>query len=129
MAEWVTLYKEHRELLHSGRVVRVDHPDPAVQVHGVVSDAGDEALFAIVSVATSMWSPTGPVRLPGLVPEGRYRVTPVSLAAEVPAYGDAAPTPWWAGQPVLSGAVLAQHGLQAPALLPEQLVLVHLVLV
>ena len=127
MTEWVTLYKEHRELLHSGRVVRVDHPDPAVQVHGVVSDAGDEALFAIVAVATSTWSPTGPVRLPGLAPVGRYRVTPVSLAAEVPAYGDAAPTPWWAGQPVLSGAVLAQHGLQVPALLPEQLVLVHLV--
>jgi alpha-galactosidase len=127
MAEWVALYKEHRALLHSGRVVRVDHPDPAVQVHGVVSAERDEALFAIVAVATSVWSPTGLVRLPGLDPAARYRISPVSIAAAVPAYGDAAATPWWSGRPVLSGRVLAEHGLQAPSLLPEQLVLVHLV--
>ncbi len=127
MAEWVALYKQHRALLHTGRVVRVDHPDPAVQVHGVVGAGGDEALFAIVAVATSVWAPTGPVRLPGLDPEARYRITPVGIAAEVAVYGDATATPWWSGQPVLSGRVLAQHGLQAPSLLPEQLVLVHLV--
>lgn len=37
LTTWTGLYKELRGLLHSGDVVRADHPDPSVWVHGVVA--------------------------------------------------------------------------------------------
>jgi alpha-galactosidase len=37
LRRWVDCYKQLRGLLHSGRVVRADHPDPAFWVHGVVA--------------------------------------------------------------------------------------------
>ncbi len=126
LAAWVALYKQHRALLHTGRVVRVDHQDPAIQVHGVVSHDGDEALFAMAALTTSVCAPTGLVRFPGLDPDARYRLTPVPLAARVPAYGADGSTPWWTTGAVLPGRVLAEAGVQMPAIFPEHLVLVHL---
>ena len=37
LAEWIAFYKAHRGLLHTGEVVRGDHPDPAVWLNGVVA--------------------------------------------------------------------------------------------
>ena len=37
LAQWVALAKEVRPLVHAGRTVRGDHPDPALWVHGVVA--------------------------------------------------------------------------------------------
>ena len=119
LAAWVALHKRHRALLHGGAVVRADHPDPAVLVHGVVAADGSEALFAVVAVDRSLTWPPGAVRLPGLAPERVYRVTRVDPGAD----DDARPT--WDGA-ALPGRVLGELGLQAPPLRPETLALVHL---
>ncbi|MGI5149620.1 alpha-galactosidase [Plantactinospora sp. CA-294935] len=127
LAEWVRLYQRHQVLLHSGRVVRVDHPDPAVHVHGVVATDRSEALFTVVAVATSELTRTGLVRIPGLDPGAAYRITPLDLTADVAAFvGNACP-PWWTGGTTLPGRALAEHGVQFPPLFPERLTLVHLV--
>src|SRR5439155_1703630 len=75
LAEWVALYKELRPLLHSGDVVRADHPDPQAWLHGVVSTDRRHAVFAYVRLATSPESAGGRLTLPGLDPALTYDVT------------------------------------------------------
>lgn len=126
LAAWVEFHKEHRRLLHSGRVVRTDHPDPSLQVHGVIAHDGSQALFALVQLNTPVWSPPGRVRLPGLEPQAQYLVT--LLTSDVLRFGPAlASAPWWTGGPLrIGGSVLATVGVQAPAQNPQHVALVHL---
>jgi alpha-galactosidase len=121
LAEWVSLYKRVRPLLHGGDVVRGDHPDPALWVHGVVAPDRSRAVYALVQVATSVHAPAGRVRLPGLDPSGTYRVATMEPATAVEG-GRGAP-PLWAGGVELPGRALAEIGVQAPTLFPERLVL------
>ncbi|NUT96292.1 MAG: alpha-galactosidase [Saccharothrix sp.] len=127
LTAWVALYKELRGLLHTGTSVHGDHPDPAVTVHGVVAADGTDAVFAVVSTATSELYPTGAVRLPGLDPDRSYRVHPLP-PGDVP---DGNPhhwgvrLPWWEHGVVLTGRALTSTGLQAPVLYPERLVLIR----
>ncbi|SCF37937.1 alpha-galactosidase [Micromonospora mirobrigensis] len=123
LAAWVALHKRLRPLLHAGRVVRVDHPDPAVQAHGVVAHDGSHAVYAVARLATSAAQVPGPVRLPGLDPARRYRVRPADGVPE-PALLQLA-EPGWSPGVTLPGAVLATVGLQLPALHPEQALLLE----
>jgi alpha-galactosidase len=126
LAEAIAFYKRVRGLLHSGEVVRADHPDPAALLHGVVSADRGEALLAYVQLATSVAEVPGPVRLPGLDPDRAYRVAPVPVAGG-PALRQAAPPPWQeVGEVTLSGRALAAAGLEMPVLQPEQALLLHL---
>src|ERR687897_2404015 len=74
LTEWVAFYKEHRALLLGGDLVRLDFPDPAVLLHGVVASDRSAALYAFVSVALSDVVQVGRLALPGLDPDRRYRV-------------------------------------------------------
>ncbi|SCG34377.1 alpha-galactosidase [Micromonospora inositola] len=123
LAAWVALHKRLRPLLHAGRVVRVDHPDPAVQAHGVVAHDGSQAVYAVSRLTTSAAQVPGPVRLPGLDAHRRYAVRP---AAGVPEPAVLQLTePGWLPSVTLSGAVLSAVGLQVPALHPEQALLLE----
>ncbi|QGN49878.1 alpha-galactosidase [Micromonospora sp. WMMC415] len=125
LTAWVALHKRLRPLLHAGRVVRVDHPDPAVWAHGVVAHDGSRAVYAVARLATSVAQVPGPVRLPGLDRHRRYAVRP---AAGVPEPATLQMTePGWvaAGGATLTGAVLASVGLPVPALHPEQALLLE----
>jgi alpha-galactosidase len=125
LTEWVALYKRMRQLLHSGTVVRAQHPDPALWVHGVVSADSTEAVFAVVAVASSAFSPLGRVPLPGLSPDARYCVQPLPPGDAPSTVGP--PPPWMAaGECVLTGHSLGSVGLQLPTLHPDQLFLLHL---
>ncbi|HYN94130.1 MAG TPA: alpha-galactosidase [Pilimelia sp.] len=124
LATWVAAYKRLRSLVCGGTVVHADHPDPSLWVHGVVSPDRAEAVYAIVQLATSVHSPVGRVRLPGLDPAAAYRVAPLPPGDAIVGSGDAAP-PWWAAGAKLSGRALAEVGVQAPTLFPERLVLIE----
>ncbi|WP_037409740.1 alpha-galactosidase [Candidatus Solirubrobacter pratensis] len=115
LREAVALYKRRRGLIHSGTVVRADHPDPSAYVHGVVGDG--EALFAFVQLTTSALEIPGPVRLPGL--SGRVRVS----ALNAPSFAHKEPPPWLREGIVTTGEALAAIGLQMPVLHPEQALL------
>ncbi|WP_129841814.1 alpha-galactosidase [Streptomyces sp. RFCAC02] len=127
LAEWIRLHKRLRGLLHSGTVVRGDHPDPAVWVHGVVAQDASRAVYAIAQVATTVQAPPERVALPGLDPDADYRVTPLAPGDEV--RGPAAGVPgWWAdGGVTLPGRVLDAVGVRAPVQHPERLVLIEAV--
>ena len=110
-------------MLHSGRVVVADHPDPAIWVNGVVAADGTDAVFGIVTVDRSLTWPPGRVRLPGLEPDRLYRVSPV-YPADV--YPEASHVPQWWGKGLrLSGRVLARSGVQIPSMFPQYLHLIR----
>jgi alpha-galactosidase len=114
LAEWIALYKRLRPLLHSGEVVRVDHPDPAAWVHGVVAPDRGRAVFSYVQLETSAAQRGAPIRMPGLDPDAEYTVgvIPGEVSGPVEHWPD------WAGReagPVrLTGRALATIGLPAP---------------
>ncbi|MEJ2858015.1 MULTISPECIES: alpha-galactosidase [unclassified Saccharothrix] len=127
LTAWVALYKELRGLLHTGTSVHGDHPDPAVAVHGVVAADGTDAVFAIVSTATSDVYPTGAVRLPGLDPDRSYQVRPLppgNVPDGNPHHWGVA-LPWWENGVQLTGRALTSTGIQSPVLYPERLVLLR----
>jgi alpha-galactosidase len=127
LAEWITRYQRFRDLLHTGRMVRIDSPDPAVLLHGVVAADRSEALIAHVQLDESSHNRGLRMRIPGLDPARRYRARwagPVdrhrlSVASQVdsdgPGGGDAVP-----------GAVLIGQGLWISRRRPETILLVHL---
>jgi alpha-galactosidase len=126
LAEAIACYKRLRPLLHGGRVVRADHPDPAAYLHGVVATDGAEALFAYVQLSASADETPGLARLPGLDPGRSYRVEPLAAAGQ-PETKQAAAPPWYqAGGATLGGRALGEVGLPLPVLRPEQALLLHL---
>jgi alpha-galactosidase len=127
LSRWVTLYKQLRGLLHSGTVVIGDHPDEALWVHGVVAPSADDAVFALVAMATGISAPPGRVKLPGLAPDTVYTVRPLP-PGDAPLGPGTVPPPDWvaAGDVTLPGRVLAEVGIQAPVMYPEQLMLLRL---
>jgi alpha-galactosidase len=120
LAGMVAFYRRTRGLLHSGAVVRVDHPDPSAYVHGVVSASG--AVFAYVQLTSSARTVPAPLRMPGLDPERRYRIRAVAPAGG-PFTNDFGRPSWDA---VLTGRALAEVGVRPPILGPEQAWLVEL---
>lgn len=133
---WIALYKEHRELLFTGDLVRADRGQDTVWITGVLSPERDRALYTVTAVGTPDIAPVGALRLPGLDPQRRYRVRPLVLGPQPTGYV----WPAWAregadpatdakgagyGPPTLvdhldvPGAVLLRTGLAAPVMAPE----------
>ena len=125
LARWVSLYKEVRALLHTGTLVRADQHDPSLAVHGTVAADGSDGLFAVVQLDTPDAAVSGRVRLPGLLPDVEYEVTAQAPGDEPPVRGSS-DLPWLrAGGVRMSGRTLAAVGVAAPALQPQQLVLLR----
>jgi alpha-galactosidase len=134
----VELYKEHRDLIHSGRRVNADITDDAVLLHGVVAGtpAGPPvqqgttaALFALVSTRTSAAEEPGRIGIPGLDAERSYRVEAVFPTADDADYGhtftQVQPPAWHSEGAVANGRFLAEVGLPMPILNPEHALLLR----
>ncbi|MFC4066641.1 alpha-galactosidase [Actinoplanes subglobosus] len=126
LAAWIALYKEVRELLHTGTLVHGDVADPAYTVTGVVGPR--DALFALTAIATSAAYPPCAVPLPGLDPDRVYdvRPQPPGDAPDGNAAAWGAALPWCTPQGVrLSGHALGVTGLRLPVLYPDRVLLVR----
>ncbi|KJQ52802.1 alpha-galactosidase [Microbacterium sp. SA39] len=106
LADWIAFHREHRPLLHSGRVVHADAAGGAALLDGVVGDAGAVYLY-LVRERPADW-PVGRLRLPGLDADRRYRVR---LGRPLAAHQT---PPWARAECVLSGQVLQTVGIEAP---------------
>lgn len=124
LAEWIAAHKALRGLLHTGRRVHADHPDPALRVHGVVAVDQGEAVYAVVQLTTTLTYPSGWLRLPGLDPDGVYDVRPLPPGNRIEGTGQS-PLPWWTDGVRMSGYALSEVGVRAPVLYPERSVLVR----
>jgi alpha-galactosidase len=113
LADWIQLYKRYRHLIHSGHVVRLETPDDTAWMHGVVSGDRSAALMSYTQLDEPVNDQPAALRVPGLDPVRRYRVTDVTPGARLPrrvGLTDAR----IAGIEV-SGAALAEIGLAIPA--------------
>ena len=127
LAAWVERFKRFRPLLHSGRMVRPESPDPTVLLNGVVAADRSEALVAHVQLDEPPHNRGVFVRVPGLDPEGSYAVAwegpvehrLVSMSSSLPESG---PTDGVA----VSGRALGSRGFWIPRRKPETVTLVHL---
>jgi alpha-galactosidase len=116
LAAHIALYKAWRGVLHQGALWRLDHPDP--DVTGMMVTHEGKALALAAQTAFSPVFDAAPVRLAGLEPDARYRVT---LPAPWPprarhylANADA-----WRDGLTLSGTALMTQGLALPLTHPE----------
>ncbi len=116
LAQWITAYKRHRDLLHSGRVVRVDTGADGIWVHGVVAADRSEAVFAYVQLDEVVRDPPA-MRCTGLDPARRYTAG-VVVEGEQPSWRGASMT--------LRGDVLARVGLPGPPRRPLSATVVYL---
>ncbi|MCW2760666.1 MAG: glycoside hydrolase clan [Marmoricola sp.] len=125
--QWVQRYQRFRSLLHSGRVVRPESPDPTVLLHGVVAADRSEALIAHVQLDEPAHNRGISVRVPGLDASASYDVrwegpvdhVAVSMSSPLPKAG---PTDGTA----VTGRVLGSRGFWVPRRRPETVTLVHL---
>jgi alpha-galactosidase len=124
LSEIIDLHKRLRPLLHHGEVVRLDHPDPNVMVHGVVASDRSSAVFACSRLRSGPSLHTAPLRLLGLDPSRSYDVS--ILPVGVGTWGSARQQPEWltAGMQ-LTGRQLSSLGLNAPILRPETSILIN----
>ncbi|MDF1490165.1 alpha-galactosidase [Tessaracoccus caeni] len=117
---WIRWYKQNRETICTGALVRVDLADPEVYFKGVV--AADKAIFSLSMLKVTNCVSLGRLRFPGLDPDARYRVTVIDRQ-HLPAKHHSQ----WTKQPlVATGAQLATVGLRAPYTQPSTAVLFEL---
>ncbi len=143
LKRFIGIYKEHRGLIHSGRMVRADVADDSLMLHGVVvAAAADDpdcapavpgltaALFALVSTRTSPAEQPGRVAIPGLDAAAHYRVDvlfPGPGDADYPhTFTQVQPPAWLESGATASGRFLAEVGLPMPVLNPEHALLLKI---
>ena len=124
LAEVIGLHKQLRPLLHHGAVVRLDHPDPNVLVHGVVAEDCNEAVFACTRLTSGPSLHTAPIRLQCLADEQTYDVSILPIGRG--RLGTARRQPSWLSTGLqLTGCQLAGAGFNAPVMFPESSILIH----
>ena len=115
LRDWIALHKRLRPLLHAGRHVSADAIDGRT-LTGVVAD--DRAVYLVAQEVAPARPHPAPLRLPGLVADGRYRLRvpppqrPVAAASNThrALYGEGV---------AHSGGTLAHAGFAPPPLRPE----------
>ncbi|MEO1731489.1 MAG: alpha-galactosidase, partial [Pseudomonadota bacterium] len=116
LAQHIQLYKEWRGILHSGQLLRIDHPDPGIT--GLMVLGPGQGLALIAQTQFSAQFDVAPVRLEGLAPEAFYRVTlPEPWPAKAAQYLSD-PEHWRSGIE-LSGRALMTQGLALPLTHPD----------
>lgn len=124
LKSWATYYKANRDLLHSGRMVRVDNQNDEAFTHGVVSQDGKRAIFAYATLGTQGPSRPNAIRFAGLEDHKNYRVKAVFPAGQ-PKYLERAGVQWLDGVE-LTGSFLQGTGVKAPILFPENALLIEI---
>ncbi|MEK9987943.1 MAG: alpha-galactosidase [Aquiluna sp.] len=124
LASWSAYYKANRDLLHSGKMVRVEQLDDASFVHGVVSQDRKRAIFALVTLAGQAGSRPSAICFEGLDPSKRYRAKAVFPAGE-PVFTQRTNVEWFAGVE-MTGEALRTVGLRSPIMNPENALLIEI---
>ncbi len=127
---YVALHKQWRGLIHGGDLWRLDMPDPTTQVQGIITPERDRALFMVAQLAMPDYSLAGVVRIPGLEPGARYRISLLDhpdIRPVLEGGHSMRVLPAWMREPItLSGEWLAGAGLALPILDPESAILIGL---
>ena len=124
LADAITRHKAFRDLIHSGRTLRLDAPDPAAAAMMIVG--GEGALVSYAQVETSALAAPMALRLLGLEAQASYCVTLLN-APERPRPSMKSAPPLLLGEAVVaSGQLLSVMGLPLPVLRAGELAIFHL---
>lgn len=123
LAAHIALYKAWRGVLHAGDLHRLAHPDP--NVTGMMVTHEGKALALVAQTGFAPVFDAAPIRLAGLEPDARYRVTLPEPWPPKARHYLADPQAWREGL-ILSGAALTTQGLALPLTHPESAWLVAL---
>jgi alpha-galactosidase len=124
LAAWSQYYKANRELLHTGKMIRVEQTDDASFVHGVVSQDRSRALFAWVTLAGQAGSRPNAICFEGLDPKKNY-LAKAAFPAGQPAFTQRTNVAWFAGVK-MTGEALRTVGLRSPIMNPENALLIEI---
>ncbi len=113
LAAWIRLYKDHRGLIHGGRVVRLDTPDDTAWMYGVVAADRSAALMCYVQLDEPRSDQPAALRVPGADPGRRYRITDVTPGERPARRADLGDNRITGAE--VSGRALASIGLAIPA--------------
>jgi alpha-galactosidase len=122
---WARFYKSHRALLHTGKSVRIDYPDPHGYLYGVISDDQVQALFTYAQLTPTVAVHPAAMKLRGLDPAKSYAVKPVFPAGAPHFMLHKKPT--WMDGVTLLGRELEVIGLTTPILGPEQAMMIEVI--
>jgi alpha-galactosidase len=122
LKEFAKFYKAHRELLHSGNIVRADIDN--AYLYGTVSQDKSEALFTYMQLATPKSFMPAVAQLPGLDPNRTYRLQ-VAESISAKDFSHRGLPGWWP-EIEAQGDQLAAIGLEMPGLRPETGLAIHL---
>jgi alpha-galactosidase len=114
LAEAIAQHKALRGLLHSGRTVRLVHPDPGLLAQAVVGP--DQAVVVAAQVETPRTSGPAPLRLLGLDAEASWRLRQLNLPRRPPSAMKHVPALTRGETLTAGGAMLAHAGLPLPLL-------------
>ncbi len=128
IAAWVELYREHRDLIATGRRVHADLADPALDLRGTVARDRSRAVYVHTQVRTSALHPPAPITLPGLDPDRRYRMS-IAIPDGAGGYLGQSPLAWEAAPVTMTGRAAASVGLRPPVLQPQAAALIDAVAV
>ena len=118
----VALHKQHRELMHSGDLVRVDTSEDE-NSFGIVAANQQEALFSYALLNSSSTTAMGRLRLRGLDANRLYTLSIIWPSA--PSSTSSSILDVINGS-VVSGDALMNFGLQLPIMQPTSLLVFHL---
>ena len=124
LKSWAAYYKSNRDLLHSGRMVRVELSGDEAFIQGVIAQDGGRAIFSYATLGMQSASRPNAIRFAGLEDQRQYRVRAVFPAGE-PKYLQRAQVQWLQGVE-LPGSFLQGSGLKAPILFPENALLIEI---
>jgi alpha-galactosidase len=124
LATWAQYYKDNRALLHSGKMVRVDYPEPHAYLHGVQAHDASRAIYAYVQLTPTVSIHPSPLKFPGLDQSANYAIKAVFPAGK-PRFMLITPPEWMSGI-TLSGSALSAIGVTAPILAPANACLIEI---
>jgi alpha-galactosidase len=124
LADWIAAHKAHRALIHGGRLVRQEHPDPGAVATMVVDATGALASFA--QLRTPLRAGPDPLRLVGLDPDACYRVRLVNPPRLTEAGRRRAPALLGGAAIEATGRMIESVGLPLPILRAGQVAVFQL---
>jgi alpha-galactosidase len=121
---WAAYYKANRDLLHTGKSIRIDYADENAYLYGVIDKKRERAIFSFTQLTPTIAVHPAQLTFRDLNPDKDYQVKAV-YPAGAPLFMLIEPPTWLTGV-TLSGAVLMEIGLPAPILAPENALLIEI---
>ena len=123
LKSWIDFYKAKRELIHTGRIARIDYPNEDHYLYGVTRR--DSALYIFAQLRPIATSHAPNLRFEGLDADRSYRVT-VANPAGGAGLMSIKPPKWLNDGVITTGSLLKDVGLPAPILQPAQAIIIEI---